>query len=238
METRVTEIASGIYRLSTFVDRANLTFNVFVVDGEEPLLFHTGMRSIFPLVSEALARVMKPERLRWITFSHYEGDECGAMNDWLALAPGAEVAHGPIGVRTSIGDQASRPPRMLADGEVLDLGGKRMLRIETPHVPHGWDAGLFFEETTKTLLCSDLFTAYGACADVTESDVVEPALTADRQSGATCVTPATGPTLRKLADLQPSLLAPMHASAFAGDGAAALRALAASYEERILAAAK
>jgi len=238
METRVTEIASGIYRLSTFVDRANLTFNVFVVDGEEPLLFHTGMRSIFPLVSEALARVMKPERLRWITFSHYEGDECGAMNDWLALAPGAEVAHGPIGVRTSIGDQAARPPRMLADGEVLDLGGKRMLRIETPHVPHGWDAGLFFEETTKTLLCSDLFTAYGACADITESDVVEPALAADRQSGATCVTPATGPTLRKLADLEPSLLAPMHASAFAGDGAAALRALAASYEERILAAAK
>lgn len=235
METRVTEIASGIYRLSTFVDRANLTFNIFVLDGEEPLLFHTGMRAIFPLVSEALARVMKPERLRWITFSHYEADECGAMNDWLAVAPRAEVAHGRVGVMTSIGDQAIRPPRILADGEVLDLGGKRVVRIETPHVPHGWDAGLFFEETTKTLLCSDLFTAYGACPDTTGSDVVEPALAADRQSGATAVTPSTGPTLRRLADLQPSALATMHTSTFTGDGAAALRALAASYEARIAA---
>jgi flavorubredoxin len=233
METRVTEIASGIYRLATFIDRPNITFNLFVVDAEEPLLFHTGMRSIFPLVSEALGRVMKPERLRWITFSHYEADECGAMNDWLAVAPRAEVAHGRVGVMTSIADQATRPPRTLVDNEVLDLGGKRVRRIETPHVPHGWDAGLFFEETTKTLLCSDLFTAYGACPDTTESDIVEPALTADKQSGATPITPSVGRTLRRLAALEPAALATMHASTFIGDGAAPLRALAAAYEERM-----
>ncbi|MFC7718555.1 oxygen-binding di-iron domain-containing protein [Nonomuraea recticatena] len=137
-------------------------FNQYLVDAEEPLLFHTGLRGLFPLVSAAVERVMPVERLRWVTFGHLEADECGSMNSWLAAAPHAQIAHGALGCLVSVNDLADRPPRPLADGEVMDLGGKRMRRIETPHVPHGWDAGLFFEETTGTLLCGDLFTSMGS----------------------------------------------------------------------------
>lgn len=238
METDITEIAPTIYRLSTFVEPANLVFNQFLIDAEEPLLFHTGMHALFPVVVRAVRSILPVERLRWITFGHVEADECGAMNDWLAAAPDAVVAHGQIGVRTTIADQAIRPPVVLRDNEVLDLGGKRVRRIETPHVPHGWDAGLFYEETTGVLLCGDLFTARGKWPAITKDDIVAPAIVLEDEAGATALTPSVGRTLRVLAELRPTALATMHAPTFIGDASAALRALAASYDERVAAEAK
>jgi flavorubredoxin len=188
VETQVTEIAPDVYRLSTYVGDANLVFNQFLVDADEPLLFHTGLRGLFPLVSAAVERVLPVERLRWITFGHLEADECGAMNSWLTAAPQAEVAHGAMGCAVSVNDLADRPPRPLQDGEVLDLGGRRLRRIETPHVPHGWDAGLLYEETTGTLLCGDLFTALGQSPALTEQEITGPALQAEDLFRATCLT--------------------------------------------------
>jgi len=233
METKVDEIADGVYRLSTFVEESGLLFNQFLLDADQPLLFHTGLRGLFPLVSEAAARVVPHDRLRWISFGHFEADECGAMNSWLAAAPNAEIAHTTLGVLVSVADVADRPPRGLADGEVLDLGGKRVQHLATPHVPHGWDAGLLFEEETGTLLASDLFTASGQWPAVTEDDIVEPALAAEDLYLATALTPATAPTMRRLAELEPRTLALMHGPAFAGDGAAMLRSLADAYEARL-----
>jgi flavorubredoxin len=155
VETQIAEIAPDVYRLSTYVGDANLVFNQFLVDAKEPLLFHTGLRALFPLVSAAVERVLPVERLRWITFGHLEADECGAMNSWLTAAPRSEVAHGALGCAVSVNDLADRPPQPLQDGDVLDLGSRRLRRIETPHVPHGWEAGLLYEETTSTLLCGD-----------------------------------------------------------------------------------
>ena len=229
METRTDEIADGIYRFSTFVPDAGIAFDQFLVDAEEPLLFHTGMRALFPLVSAAVARVTAVERLRWISFGHYEADECGAMNDWMDVAPHAEVAHTALGVMVSVGDQALRPPRPLVDDEVLDLGGKRVRHLATPHVPHGWDAGVMFEETTGTLFCGDLFTALGDGPASTDADIVGPALEAEAVFGATCLTPTTASTIRRLADLAPTTLALMHGPAYTGDGAGALSALADGY---------
>jgi flavorubredoxin len=240
METRVDEIADGIYRLSTFVPEiaapAGFTFNQFVVDAEEPLLFHCGPRQMFPLVSEAAARVVPLERLRWITFGHVESDECGSMNNWLAAAPNAEIAHGVIGCLVSINDMADRPPRQLADGEVIDLGGKRVRHFDTPHVPHAWEARVLHEETTNTLLAGDLGTNVGNGPAVTEDDVVGPAMEAEDMFLASCLTPATAPTIRKLADLQPATVAIMHGSSFLGDGAGMLNRLADGYAERHAAA--
>jgi len=234
-DTQVDEIADGIYRLSTFTDQVagGFTFNQFLVRGDEPLLFHTGPRLMFPLVAAALATLIPPERLRWVSFGHWEADESGALNLWLEAAPGAEVAVGTLGTLISGTDQADRPPRPpLADGGVLDLGGKRMRWIDTPHVPHGWDAGLWFEETTSTLLCGDLLTHVGAVPALTEDDVVGPASAAEDMFGATCLTAGTAPTIRRLAALAPATLGVMHGSSFRGDGAAALGALADDYERR------
>src|SRR5258705_1900876 len=162
MEARIDEIGAGIYRLSIFVPDAappaGFTYNHFLFTGDEPLLFHCGKRKMFPLVSAAVARVMPVERLRWLGFGHFEADECGSMNEWLAAAPAAQLTHGMVGCRVSVSDMADREPRVLSDGEVIDIGGKRFRYIDTPHVPHGWDAGVMFEETTGTLLCGDLFT--------------------------------------------------------------------------------
>src|SRR5215469_16961086 len=177
MQTQITEIADRIYRLSTHLPDAGpagFTFNQFLIDAEEPLLFHTGLRGIFPAVSDAVDKTVSLKRLRWITFGHYEADECGAMNDFLAACPQATVAHGAVGVMVSVIDQANRMPHSLEDGEVIDLGGKRVRRIETPHVPHGWDAGLFYEETTQTLLAGDLFTIGGSYPATTDCDIVAP----------------------------------------------------------------
>ena len=178
MDAKIDEIGDRIFRLSVFVPDiappAGFTFNHFLVLGDEPLLFHCGLRKMFPVLSEAVAKVMPLERLRWLSFGHFESDECGSMNEWMAAAPHAQVAHGMTGCMVSIADMAVRAPRILADGEVIDLGGKRLRYIDTPHVPHGWDAGVLFEETSGTLLCGDLFTHTGN----------SPALTEQRHRGA------------------------------------------------------
>jgi flavorubredoxin len=240
METRIDEIAPRIYRLSTFlpaVGPSGLTFNQFLVDADEPLLFHCGQRALYPAVSRAVARVMDVERLRWIAFSHVEADECGALDQWLAAAPRATATHGAIGCAIWLNDQAPRPPRALADGEVLDLGGRRVRRLDTPHVPHCWDAGLLHEETTGTLFCSDLLTHAGDPAPLTQGDIVGPAIAAERQFGFTSVSPATGATIRRLAALRPQTLAVMHGSSFSGDAARVLESLADFYDERLTDAA-
>ncbi len=236
MQTTIDEVADGIYRVSTFVPEAGMVFNQYFVDADEPLLFHTGMRGLFPLVREAVERVRPAADLRWITFGHVEADECGAMNDWLAVAPEATVAHGALGCVVSVNDLADRPPRPLQSDEKLDLGGKVVRYLVTPHVPHAWDAGLLYEETTGTLLCGDLFTRLGDEPAVSDADPVGPALEAEDAFLATCLTPATGATIRGLADLGPTTLGLMHGSAYRGDGAAALRALADAYDERHAAA--
>ena len=241
METKVDEIAERIYRLSTLVPDigpTGFTFNQFLVDAEEPLLFHCGPRQMFPLVSEAAARVVPLEKLRWITFGHVEADECGSMNEWLAAAPDAQVAHGATGVMVSLNDLADRPPRPLQHGEVIDLGGKRVRHLDTPHVPHAWEARLLFEETTNTLLCGDLFTATGDSPALTDDDLVGLAMAAEDLFLATALTPATAPTIRGLAELAPSTLALMHGPSFNGDCVAALHALADRYRERVEAASQ
>ena len=232
MQTRIDEIAAGVYRLSTFVPQvtpAGFTFNQFLLEADEPLLFHCGHRRMFPLISAAVARIMPLERLRWISFGHVEADECGAMNLWLAASPKAEIAHGQLACEVSLEDLADRPPRALADGEVMDLGGKRVRFLHTPHVPHGWEAGVLFEETAETLLCGDLFTHAGDGPALTEGDVLGPGIAAEEMFHAMCLGPGTEPALRRLAALKPRTLALMHGSSFAGDGAAALDGLADHY---------
>jgi flavorubredoxin len=229
MQTRIDEIADGIFRLSTFVPDANLPFNQFLVRGDEPLLFHTGMRALFPLVSDAVNRVVPIEQLRWVTFGHVEADECGAMNSFLAAAPEATVAHGAIACMVQVNDLADRAPRPLADGEVIDLGSHRVRSIDTPHIPHGWDAHVMYEETTRTLLCGDLFTAFGESPATTTSDVVESALASEQFGGPTALTPSTAPMLRRLSELDLDALALMHGPTFTGDCNKSLLGLADGY---------
>jgi flavorubredoxin len=240
MDTQIDEISAGLFRFSTFVPHiappAGFTFNQFLVLGQEPLLFHLGHRKTFPMTAAAVSRVLPLEKLRWLSFGHVEADECGAMNDWLAAAPNAEIVHGMIGARVSIDDMADRPAHTIADDEVIDIGDRRLRFIATPHVPHGWEAGVFFEETTQTLLCGDLFTHSGNGAAITESDIVAPAMDAEDLFGASSLSPTTGATLRKLASLQPAALAVMHGSSFRGDGSAALRQLADRYDGLVRAA--
>jgi flavorubredoxin len=239
MATRMDEIADGIYRISTLVPDigpSGFSFNQFLIDAEQPLLFHTGHRSMLMAVADEISRVTPLERLRWITFGHIESDECGSMNQLLAAAPRAEVAHGAMGCMVSLNEMADRPPRPLADGETLDLGGKRVTHFDTPHVPHGWEARVLFEETTGTLLCGDLFSHLGDGPPVTTDDVVGPAEVAEDVFRATCLTPSTGSTMRRLAELAPKTLAIMHGSSFTGDGASALARLADAYDARLLAA--
>jgi flavorubredoxin len=238
-DTTIDEIAPDIFRISTFVSDigpTGFTFNQFLIRAEQPLLFHCGPRTMFPLVTGAMADVLPVEALRWITFGHLEADESGGMNAFLAAAPHAEVAHGAMGCLVSLNDLADRPPRPLADGEVIDLGGKRVRHLDTPHVPHGWDARVLFEEVTGTLFCGDLFTHVGRGPAVTESDLVEPADAAETMFRSTSLTPDTAPTIRRLAELNPTTLAVMHGSSFTGDCAGALNALADSYAERLVAA--
>jgi len=230
METKTNEIADGIFRISTFVAQPNLAFNQYLVVADEPLLFHAGLRQMFPLVSDAVARIMPVDQLRWVTFGHVEADEMGSMNDWLAAAPNATVAHGATAVMVSLNDLADRPPTALDDGQVIDLGGKRVRWIDTPHVPHGWEAGLLFEETTATLFAGDLFTMVGDNPASTADDIVDPAIATEAIFGATAVTSSTAPTMRRLADLEVSTMALMHGPAYTGDSSAALRGLADHFE--------
>ena len=230
MQTRTDEIGDGIFRFSTFVPEvaapAGFTFNQFLILAEQPMLFHCGARGMFPLVSQAVASIIPLERLRWISFGHVESDECGSLNQWLAAAPDAVVAHGQTACMVSLNDLADRAPRALADGEVLDLGGRRVQWRDTPHVPHGWEAGVIFEETTRTLFCGDLFTHVGDGPALVESDIVGPAIAAEAMFHAMAMGPNTRPMINALADLAPEILALMHGSSFRGDGAGALRDLA------------
>ncbi len=240
MQPTIDEISDGIYRIATFIPEVSpegFTFNQFLVTADEPLLFHAGPRGMFPLVAEAVAKVVPVESLRWITFGHVESDECGAMNMWLAAAPDSQVAHNGLGCDVSLNDLCDRPPRALDEGEVLDLGGKRIRQISTPHVPHGWEAQVLYEETTRTLLCGDLFSQVGAGPALRTDDVVEPALVAEDMFHATALAPHTARTIRTLGELEPTTLAIMHGSSFAGDGKRALDDLADRYEKLITAAA-
>ncbi len=235
MQTETHEIAEGIYRFSTLVREvaapAGFSFNQFLIMADEPMLFHCGGRGMFPSVSAAVAAVVPLDRLRWISFGHIEADECGSMNQWLAAAPRAELAHGRTACMVSLNDMADRAPRALTDGEILDLGGRQVRWRDTPHVPHGWEAGLIFEETTRTLFCGDLLAHAGSGPALTESDILAPAIATEDMFHAMCLGPNTGPVIRSLADLAPKTLATMHGSSFFGDDSAAtLRALAAHYE--------
>jgi flavorubredoxin len=191
---------------------------------------------MFPSVSAAIATVTPVERLRWITFGHLESDECGAMNRFLAAAPDAQVGHTVIGCMVSVNDLADRPPEPMGPDSVYDLGGKRVRSIDTPHVPHGWDAHVLYEETTGTLLCGDLFSHFGDGPALSNGDLLDAAAAAEDAFGATCLTPNTAPTIRGLAALEPRTLAVMHGSSYNGDGATALLALADEYDRRLAAA--
>jgi flavorubredoxin len=234
LQTKVDEIASGIFRISTWVPgitEHGFTFNQFLLTGDEPFLFHCGMRQLFPLVSAAIAKVIPVEQLRWISFAHVEADECGAMNMLLAAAPQAQVIHGPLACMLSLTDMCDRPPVVTGTepGDTHDIGGHRLRYIATPHVPHNWESGLWFDETTSTLLAGDLFTHTGQCPALTESDCIAPALEAEELFHATGLTTNLAPTLEQLAQLTPTTLALMHGASFTGDGAAQLRGLADGY---------
>jgi len=232
MQSTVTEIASNIYRISTFHSEFGIQFNQFLIKDDEAFLMHTGMRKMFATTLEAVASVIDPAKLRWIGFSHFESDECGALNEWLQAAPAAQAICGFVGAVVMVNDFADRPPRPLADGEVLATGRHRLQFLATPHVPHCWDAGLFFEEGERVLLCSDLFFHPGDPEPVTSGDVLARAREAIVQnlSGPLAndmpYTPYTDTTLRRLAALQPKTLALMHGSTFQGDGAGAILGLA------------
>jgi flavorubredoxin len=227
----IDEIARDVYRISIHVPQFDLQFNHFLVRDEEPLLFHAGMRQMFPELWESVGTLIDPASLRWISWSHFEVDECGALNEWLAQAPKAQAACGQVGAMVNITDFANRAPRALAPGEILSTGRHRFRWVPTPHLPHGWDAGMLFEEHDRVLFCSDLFHQLGAREAITRDDVVGRYDQAIAMMQAHPVlmdyvpfTPQTRDRLETLARLQPRLLAVMHGSAFEGDGAAALRA--------------
>ena len=226
MQTRITEIADGVYRLSTLVPEiappAGFSFNQFLPMADGPLLFHAGHRFMFDSIKAAVEKLMPIERLRWISFSHLEADESGAMNLWLQAAPHAQVAHGQLACDISLNDLALRPPRALQDEETLDLGGKRVRFLATPHVPHGWDAGLMFEENQRTLLCSDLMGQIGDGPAMTEGDIVGPALEREAMFHSMPAPPQLGDTLKPLAALDPRTLAIMHGASLTRDCAGAL----------------
>ncbi len=234
LHTRVTEVAAGIHQLTTVVPDAPVAFNQYLIAAAEPLLFHTGMRGLFPLVAAGVSTVLPAETVRWVSFGHVEADESGSMNEWLALAPNAVVVQGFIGCMVSIGDLADRPPRALGDGEMLDIGGHVVQWFDTPHVPHAWEAGVLYDVTTKTLFCGDLFTWNGPYVATTDDDIVGSAVQAeDEMPGSLSLHPSSAATCLRLAELEIATLAPMHAPAFTGDCRAALIDLAADFDRRI-----
>jgi flavorubredoxin len=241
MQTRISEISDGVYRLSTLVPEiappAGFVFNQFLLMADEPLLFHCGHRAMFDSIRGAIETIMPVEKLRWLSFSHLEADESGAMNLWQQAAPHAQVAHGKLGCDVSLNDLSLRLPRALEDNEVLDLGGKRVRYLATPHVPHGWDAGLMYEEQNGVLLCSDLLGQVGDGPALAESDIVGPALDSEEMFRSMSITPESITTLHRLAALKPATLAIMHGSSLAGDGAGALAAFADGLSRQRLAAA-
>jgi flavorubredoxin len=229
--TNIQEIADGIYRINTPAAIAGgpggFSFNQYLIRDTEPLLFHTGPRKMFQLVREAVSTVMPVEQLRYIAFSHVEADECGSLNEWLAVAPQSVPVCGKIAAMVSIDDLADRPARALADGETLSLGSHTVQWIDTPHLPHAWECGYLMEEQTRTLLCGDLFTQPGSHHPaITESDILGPSEEFRRKMNYFAQAENTGETLERLALFEPKTLACMHGSAWRGDGAGLLRALA------------
>jgi flavorubredoxin len=235
--TRVDEIASDIFRISTYSPEFNLQFNQFVVRDDQPLLFETGMKQIFPLVLEAVSKVIDPASLRYISFSHFEPDECGSLNEWLTAAPRAEAICSVVGAMVFVNDGAVRPARGLNHDETIETGKYRFRFKSTPHLPHGWDAGFLFEETTQTLFCSDLLGHNGDTAPVTDSDVVGRfrETTSGFQGGPLAnympYTSHTERQIRELASLKPRACATMHGSTFVGNGERALLDMATVMKE-------
>ena len=228
--TQINEVAPDLYRISTFIPEINLQFNQFLVRDEQPLLYHTGMKGLFPIVRDAVAKILPPETIRWIGFSHFEADECGSLNEWQALAPESTAVCGLIAKLVSVDDVvAGRPAQPLGDGEVLSTGKYRFRYVQTPHVPHCWEAGLMFEETQGTLLCSDLFHQNGDVEPSTEADVIDRCreTLVDYQQGPFAnylpYTPNTDPIIQRLSELKPRTLATMHGSTFVGNGEQALK---------------
>ncbi|MFI5317799.1 MAG: MBL fold metallo-hydrolase [Myxococcota bacterium] len=233
--TRVDEIADGIYRISTPVPPESFpggfTFNQFLIDDDEPLLFHTGLRRMFPLVREAVESVLPVARLRHVSFSHFEADECGALNEFLGAAPRAAPLCGQLAADISVRDVADRAPRTLADGDAVALGRHEVRFIYAPHVPHAWECGYLFETRTRTLLCGDLYTQGGhEHVPLTESDILGPSEAMRAQLDYFAHAPGSRAILERLAGLAPSTLACMHGAAWRGDGARQLRALADSLD--------
>lgn len=237
LNTNVHEIADGVFRLSTCVPDAapgGFTFNQFLITGDEPLLFHTGPRQMFPLVADAIGKIVPLDSLRWISFGHVESDECGSMNLFLEAAPESAVVFNPLGCDVSLNDLCDRPPEAIEDGTSYDAGGHVFSLYATPHVPHGWEAQVLFDETTRTLFCGDLLAQTGdGPAIIHDGDVVGAALAAEDVFHATALTPVTAPTIRRLADLEPRTLAIMHGPSYAGDCVKALHDLADAYEGRV-----
>lgn len=228
--TNVHEIADGIYRINTpvvFENGNSFSFNQFLIADDEPLLFHTGPRKMFPLVREAVASVLPVDRIRYIGFSHVEADECGSLNEWLAVAPHSMPLCGKVAAMVSIEDLADRRPRALADGEEIALGKHRVRWLDAPHMPHGWDCGFLTEDVTRTFLCGDLFTQGGAgLPPVTESDILGPSESFRQKMDYFSCTRNARLILERLASTEPATLACMHGSAWKGDGGTLLRALA------------
>jgi flavorubredoxin len=230
--TSLDEIADGIFRISTPLEipgGVGFSFNQYLVVDDEPLLYHTGPRRMFELVREAVASVLPVQRLRWIAWSHFEQDECGSLNEWLAAAPASTPVCGRIGAMTSIGDLADRAPRALADGETIALGTHLLRWFDTPHLPHGWDCGLLHDETTGTMFCGDLFTQPGAKhTAVVETDILAPSEAFRRSLDYFAHAADSAAQLERLAAAAPRTMACMHGSAWRGDGAALLRGLSQS----------
>jgi len=227
--TNVQEIAEGIYRINTplSIVPGGFSFNQYLITDDEPLLFHTGPRKLFPLVSEAVASVMPVERLRYVSFSHVESDECGSLNEWLAAAPNAVPLCGRVAALVSIEDLADRSPRALSDGETLSLGHHTVQWFDAPHLPHAWECGFLMETETRTLLCGDLFTQPGTGeVALTESDILGPSEAFRQQMDYFSHTKNAGAMIERLASTNPQTLACMHGSAWRGDGATLLRELA------------
>jgi flavorubredoxin len=237
MNSNVTEVAANVYRISTFHPDYQIQFNQYLIKDDEAFLMHTGFKKMFEVTRAAVASVMDPSKIRWFGLSHFESDECGALNEWLRIAPAGKAVCSVVGAMVMVSDFADRPPRPLNDGEVLKIGSHSLRFLATPHVPHAWDAGLFFEESDRTLLCSDLFFHPGDPEPLTESDVVGRAQ-ASIIEGMTsplakdmAYTPYTDQTMARLADLEPQTLALMHGSTFRGDGRTAILDLAGVIKE-------
>ncbi|MGW8180671.1 MAG: MBL fold metallo-hydrolase [bacterium] len=227
--TNVHEVTEGIYRINTpvvFEGGGGFSFNQYLIVDDEPLLFHTGLRKIFPLVREAVETILPVEKLRYLAFSHFEADECGSLNEWLAAAPHASPVCGQVAAMVSVDDVADRPAKALADGETLSLGEHTLKWLNTPHIPHVWETGYLMEQSTSTLLCGDLFTQGGnQLPAITDSDILEPSEGFRKVMDYFSHTRMAEELLEKLATEKPTTLACMHGSAWKGDGAQLLRAL-------------